>query len=38
MKFYPFGVSIDDLRTKEVLLICDSRDDIYPIFPTTSPP
>jgi hypothetical protein len=37
MEFDPFGVSVKDLATKEVLLRCSSSDDLYPIFAPASP-
>jgi hypothetical protein len=31
VEFDPFGFSIKDLRTKTVLLRCDSTGDLYPL-------
>jgi hypothetical protein len=36
VEFDPYGFSIKDLRTRMVLLQCDSTGDLYPLRPTSS--
>jgi hypothetical protein len=36
MEFDPYGLSVKDYRTKEVLHRCDITGEVYPIFPASS--
>lgn len=38
IEFDPFGFSVKDIPTHQILLRCDSFSDLYPAIPTSSPP
>lgn len=35
IEFDPCGFSVKDLKTRQLLLKCDSSDDLYPVIPST---